>query len=187
MQEKIKQWSIDKITLLKKYAIPYAKIIKGANLKAAYIDAFAGIGEFFTDNQEMIPGSPKSILEVRPPFNKYFFIEKDQKKVTKLRELETKNSNVQVLAGDCNQVLIDFVFPLVLYENYWRGLCFLDPYGMHLDWRVIEEAGKMKSMEIFLNFSIMDINRNVLRHNTSTLKADSIERMNNFWGNDFLG
>ena len=41
----------------------------------------------------------------------------------------------------------------------------LDPYGLHLDWEVIETAGKMRSIEIFLNFPIMDMNRNALWRN----------------------
>ena len=35
----------------------------------------------------------------------------------------------------------------------------------NLKWEVIETAGKMGSVEVFLNFMIMDINRNALRKN----------------------
>lgn len=47
---------------------------------------------------------------------------------------------------------------------------------------VISTAGRMKSIDIFLNFPIQDINRNVLRRDRNTVYPGSIERMNNFWG-----
>ncbi|MDD5422667.1 MAG: three-Cys-motif partner protein TcmP, partial [Candidatus Omnitrophica bacterium] len=72
----------------------------------------------------------------------------------------------------------------VKYKDYKRGLCLLDPYGLHLDWKVIKIAGGMKSIEIFLNFPIADMNRNVFWHNPNGVDPDDIERMNAFWGDD---
>ena len=40
----------------------------------------------------------------------------------------------------------------------------------------------MKTIGIFLNFMIMDINMNVLRHNPEKVNSRQIERMNRFWG-----
>src|SRR5687767_14819158 len=62
-----------------------------------------------------------------------------------------------------------------------RAVCLLDPYSLQLDWTVIAKAGEMKSVEIFLNFPIMDINRNVLRKDPPALK---VAQMNAFWGDD---
>ena len=45
-------------------------------------------------------------------------------------------------------------------------------------------AGKMASIEIFLNFMIMDINMNVLRHNPDRVDPRDIARMNRFWGDE---
>ena len=64
--------------------------------------------------------------------------------------------------GDCNQILLENVFPRVRYEDYRRGLCILDPYGLDLDWNVISRAGQMKTIDLFLNFPVADMNRNVL-------------------------
>jgi three-Cys-motif partner protein len=91
---------------------------------------------------------------------------------------------VYVHDGDCNQVLLERVFPKVRYEDFRRGLCLLDPYGLHLDWRVIYTAGQMKSVEIFLNFPIMDMNMNVLKHNSEAAPSEQAERMTRFWGDD---
>lgn len=183
MQEIIRSWSEDKIMLLQKYAKPFSQIVQ-KKLKAVYIDAFAGIGEFVSErNGQTVPGSPRAILEVEPPFNEYYFIEKDPRKLEQLRELKKPNATIICKSGDCNDILRNEVFPNVRKEDYKRGLCFLDPYGIHLDWKIIEQAGKMKSIEIFLNFSIMHINRNILRHDPSTIKEQEIARMDKFWGN----
>ncbi len=60
----------------------------------------------------------------------------------------------------------------------------LDPYGLHLDWAVIEAAGKERSVDIFLNFPVMDMNRNVLWHDPAGVSEKDIQRMNTFWGDN---
>jgi three-Cys-motif partner protein len=85
---------------------------------------------------------------------------------------------------DSNRVLLSDVFPRVKYEEYARGLCLLDPYGLHLDWKVIKTAGQMRSIEIFVNFPIMDINRNVLRRNPTATSASQADRLTRYWGDE---
>jgi three-Cys-motif partner protein len=74
------------------------------------------------------------------------------------------------------------VFPHARYRDYKRALCLLDPYNLNLKWEVIRAAGSEGSIEIFLNFMVMDMNMNVLKHNRSKVRNDQIERMNAFWG-----
>jgi three-Cys-motif partner protein len=61
-------------------------------------------------------------------------------------------------------------------------LCILDPYGLHLHWTVIAEAAKRGTVEIFLNFPTLDMNRNVLFWTPENASSEDIERMNAFWG-----
>jgi three-Cys-motif partner protein len=42
----------------------------------------------------------------------------------------------------------------------------------------------MRSIEIFLNFPIMDINRNVLRRDPAKRDAAQTERLTRYWGDD---
>jgi three-Cys-motif partner protein len=84
--------------------------------------------------------------------------------------------------GNCNDVLLRDVFPRVKREDYRRGLCLLDPYGLTLDWKVIQRAGEMQSLDIFINFPIYDININVLHRDPDTVSPQHIERMNAYWG-----
>lgn len=47
---------------------------------------------------------------------------------------------------------------------------------------MVEDAGKSKSIEIFLNFMVMDLNQNILWHNPKDVSESQLIRMNEFWG-----
>jgi three-Cys-motif partner protein len=63
-------------------------------------------------------------------------------------------------------------------------LCLLDPYGLHLDWEVMLQAGQSRAIDLFLNFPVMDMNRNAIWKNPGEVPKDGIERMTKFWGDD---
>jgi three-Cys-motif partner protein len=92
--------------------------------------------------------------------------------------------NVTVYQGDCNEVLLREVFPQCRYEDFRRALCLLDPYELNPNWEVVETAGRMRSIEIFLNFMIMDANMNVLWKKPDSVAPDQAHRMTKFWGDD---
>ena len=129
-------------------------------------------------------GSPLNALLVQPPFREYHLIDLDGDKIGALNEAIGKRRDVFLHKGNCNQVLLRDVFPKVRREDYRRGLCLLDPYGLTLDWKVIREAGAMQSLDIFINFPIYDININVLHHDQSTVLPMHVERMNAYWGDE---
>ena len=179
-------WSEVKLDIIKDYAGAYSKILSAHRFHHIYIDGFAGPGVSFSKKtSEFIFGSPlKALVEVTPPFSEYHFIDINKNKAALLNEVVGAVPNVHVHAGDCNPILLDLVFPLVRYEDYRRGLCVLDPYGLHLRWEVLQAAGHMGTIEIFLNFPIMDINRRVIRHDPSKVHKNDIIRMNTFWGDE---
>jgi len=74
------------------------------------------------------------------------------------------------------------VFPRADFSNYTRALCLLDPYNIDLTWEVIEAAGKARSIEIFLNLMVMDINRNALRRDPDKSVKSKVEQMTRLWG-----
>ena len=101
-----------------------------------------------------------------------------------MKQLVGDRKDVHIYQGDANEVLLTEIFPQVRYDQFRRGLCLLDPYGLHLNWDVIERAGELKTIDIFLNFPIMAMNRNSLWRNPERVEASDIERMNVFWGDD---
>lgn len=181
-------WSEVKLDILKEYAQAYSTILAAQanpSLEHVYIDAFAGAGRHVSRaTRGFVQGSPLNALNVKPPFREYHLIDIEPQRVENLKTLIGARPDVFLYEGDCNSILLERVFPRVRYEDYRRGLCILDPYGLNLDWRVVTEAGAMKSMEIFLNFPVMDINRNVLWRDAESVSASQRSRMTAFWGDD---
>ncbi len=185
--DEIGYWSEIKLDIIKKYAVAYSVIMnKQPHINSYhYIDGFAGAGIHISRNtKEFVLGSPANALNVNPPFSQYHFIDLDGDKAELLKELGRGNPKVNVYEGDCNEILLDKIFPLVKYENYNRALCLLDPYNIGLSWEVIDAAGQSKAIEIFLSFIVMDMNMNVLRHNPEKVDQKQIKRMNVFWGDE---
>src|SRR5713101_5655780 len=162
--DEIGYWSEVKLDIVREYATAYSVILnKQQNIRGyAYIDAFAGAGTHISkETGKMVAGSPLNALLVEPPFTKCHFIDLDGGRASKLRQMTKEMSNVEVHEGDCNKILLEDVFPRYRFEDYRRALCLLDPYGLDVDWNVLQTAGNMRSIEIFYNFMIMDANMNV--------------------------
>ena len=181
-------WSEIKLDIIREYATAYSKILSGQKrppFHHVYIEGFAGAGLHISKrSDEFIPGSPLNALAVEPPFREYHLIDIDEAKVEQLRRLIGARDDVFLYLGDCNNVLLEKVFPTVDYKQYKRGLCILDPYGMNLKWKVILAAGHLKSLDIFLNFPVMGINRNVFRRYPSAVGDPIRRRFTEVWGDD---
>jgi three-Cys-motif partner protein len=182
--DEIGYWSEVKLDIVKEYAAAYSRILTAQRrLRHVYIDAFAGAGLHRSKTREAcIPGSPVNALQVQPPFREYHFIDLKPEKVNFLHRLVGQRSDVRIYPGDCNAILLQQIFPRVRYEDYRRGLCLLDPYGLHLRWEVMAVAGRLRSVELFLNFPVADINRNVLWRHPEGVDPADIARMDAFWG-----
>ena len=183
--DEIGYWSEVKLDIVKKYAQAYSTILSKKQLYHVYVDAFAGSGVNRSRQiGEFIPGSPLNALLVEPPFRHHFFIDIKADKTEQLRALVKDRRDISAYTGDANIVLLENVFPKIQWKEYRRGLCLLDPYGLHLNWDVIENAGKMGTIDLFLNFPIMDMNRNALWKNPDRVPPSGIKRMTAFWGDE---
>jgi three-Cys-motif partner protein len=185
--DEIGYWSEVKLSILEEYAKPYNQILRSQKhkLHPIYIDGFAGAGHHTAKGSDrVIEGSPTRALSVDPPFESFHFVDIDGARVAELQRISAGRSNVSVYQGDCNQVLTKQVFPKISYANFQRALCILDPYGLHLNWETIRMAGESGVIEIFLNFPVMDMNMNVLWHNSERVPELQRERMTKFWGDD---
>jgi len=186
--DEIGYWSEVKLDIVREYAATYSRILaarKSPTLSHIYIDAFAGAGLHISKSTgDFIPGSPLNALLIKPPFKEYHLIDLDSKKVDSLRRIAAPYPNVTVHEGDCNDLLLTEVFPRAKFADYRRALCLIDPYGLHLNWEVMFTAGQMESIEIFLNFPIMDMNMNVLKKDPGKVDPRQAARMTAFWGDE---
>lgn len=185
--DEIGYWSEIKLDIIRKYASAYSTIMnKQKSIQSyLYIDAFAGAGVHIKkQTREFITGSPLNALVISPAFPEFHFIDLDGDKVDKLRQVIGDRRDVLFYKGDCNRILLVDVFPKCRYEDYRRALCLLDPYGLNVNWEVLQKAGEMKSVEIFYNFMIMDANMNVFWRSPDKVQASQIARMDAVWGDD---
>lgn len=186
--EEIGPWTEVKHEIVGKYGQAYSRILAAQQrprLAHVYIDAFAGAGRYISRKSGLlVPGTPDIALNLEPPFRDYQLIDIDGLKVAKLEQLARDRQDVTIHHGDCNTVLVNNVLPTVRYEDYRRGLCILDPYGLHLAWTTVIAVAATRSTEIFLNFPMMDINRNALRRDPQKIAPDQARRMTRFWGDE---
>ena len=128
-------WSEVKLDIIRDYATEYSKILSAqGNLHHVYIDGFAGGGVHISRTTgDFVRGSPLNALLIDPPFREFYLVDLDREKTASLRELVGDRADVHILEGNANEVLLTNVFPKVRYQDFRRGLCLLDPYGLHLD------------------------------------------------------
>lgn len=181
-------WSELKLEIVEKYGSAYTGAFANQpNLKKFYVDAFSGAGVHISKRSGgQIDGSPARALKTTPPFDGFFFIDMDAHKTAHLRKLCADRSDVHIETGDASKYLTQKLLPTIKYEEYKRALCLFDPYGLHLEWRAMEMAGQSRAIDMFLNFPVMDMNRNAIWRNPTAVPKDGIDRMNCFWGERIL-
>jgi three-Cys-motif partner protein len=182
--DQVGPWTEIKLEILRKYAEAYADILSKQRFAKAvgYIDGFAGAGMHLSkDSGKPIAGSPQIALTCEG-FTHYHFIDLDGKRASNLRQLTAGRNDAEVHEGDCNEILLQEVLPRYRYQDYRRALCVLDPYRLDPRWEVVETAGQMGSVDIFLNFMIMDANQNVLQKDPDRASETQAARMDQFWG-----
>lgn len=184
-------WSEVKLAIIKKYAAAYTTVMDAQRrehfprMRWFYIDGYAGSGHHVSrERGDLVEGSPLIALNTKPPFHEYHFIDSDTGRAAGLRKEAGDRKDVFTYSEDCNTVLLRDVFPRADYGDYKRALCLLDPYNIDLKWEVIEAAGKSRSVEIFMNFMIMDVNRNAMRKDPDKSVASKVAQMTRLWGDE---
>lgn len=197
-------WTQEKLERVRKYLSAYTTLMKGnersRHLRIAYIDAFAGTGyrtlrQDQDPNSLMLPllaepepqqfldGSARIALKVEPQFDKYIFIEKDEKRFQELRKLEDEfqalKSKITLIKQDANTYLTD------LCQNYnWsnnRAVLFLDPYGMQVDWQTIQAIARTKAIDLWYLFP-MGVAVNRLLKKNGQINEDWQQSLNRIFG-----
>lgn len=184
--DEIGAWSELKLEIIEKYGAAYTKAFaKTRNLKKYYIDGFSGAGVHVSKRTKAaIEGSPARALKITPPFDGFYFIDLNADKTDYLRAICGNRSDVHIHTGDCNEYLTGKLLPTIHYKKFNRALCLLDPYGLDLDWDVMLQAGQSGAIDMFLNFPVMDMNRNAIWRNPDKAPLGGVDRMNKFWGDE---
>jgi three-Cys-motif partner protein len=140
-------WTEAKMEIIVDYAKAYLVIMsKQAWAKTLYFDGFAGSGLIEVDGREdAVKGTSLRILDISDPkpFDKYYFVEKDEKIKTALDNnikinYPEKEKNTYVVCEDCNIKLTSMADFLAKNKSF-RALAFIDPYGMSVNWESINK------------------------------------------------
>ncbi len=167
------EWTTEKLKRLRKYLVAYATAMKNQRYQIVYIDAFAGTGYrtspkeqevedyLFPEMEEVMDGSARIALQVTPGFDKYIFIERNQKKFAELENLKNEFPDL------ANKIL-----PKNEDANsYLKGLCdgptwrkhravlFLDPFGMQVTWDTLEAIASTEAIDVWYLFPLMAVSR----------------------------
>lgn len=181
--DEISYWSELKLKIVENYGAAYTTAFANQSLKKYYIDAFSGAGLHRSRRTgQYVEGSPARALNIRPPFDHFYFIDMNPSKTAHLAQLCENRTDVDIVTDDATTYLTRTLLPTIFFEQYNRALCLLDPYGLHLDWEAIQMAGRSRAIDMFLNFPVMDMNRNAIWRNPGSVPQAGIERMTRFWG-----
>lgn len=185
--DEIGRWSELKLEIIEKYGAAYTTAFsdRGKRLEKYYIDAFSGAGVHLSkETGRQIEGSPARALRVRPAFDHFYFIDLNPEKTAYLKSLCADRKDVDVITDDASIYLTQKLLPNIRYDKFNRALCLLDPYGLHLDWEVMRQAGQSRAVDVFLNFPVMDMNCNAIWRSPESAPQEGIERMTRFWGDE---
>lgn len=174
-------WSGQKLIVLGDYLKAYTTALKNTPFRLEYIDGFAGSGtrevipptpgELFddvlaADEANYRHGSPLIALGNDPPFDRFIFIERDSASIEKLKkqvaaDYPARSSQVTYKKGGANAVLKEHIASTDW--RYRRAVAFLDPFALHVSWATIELIAKTKSIDMWLLFPAMAVNRMLAR------------------------
>ena len=180
MQEFGSVWTEAKLKAIENYLAFYTTALKNKNYKLCYIDAFAGSGTIKIKSGDEIEGS--AVRSLKYPFDKYHFLEADQ---SVIEALECKingvidHKDVEFHNADCNDFLLE-IDKTEWLKDKWRGVIFLDPYAMDLEWECLNRISATKIFDVWYLFPFMAVNRN-LPKNGKILPA-SRNRLNRILG-----
>lgn len=159
------QWTEEKLDTFAKYVNAYLTIMNNYrnrfNWKLIYFDGFAGSGsryeeinsiselllDLFDDDAincdeiNLYQGAAERILSIEQEgFDYYYFIDKDQSSINKLKDKLTanyvKNGKLEFRCSDANEEVIRMSKALKANLKF-RAMVLLDPFGMQVSWDTI--------------------------------------------------
>lgn len=168
-------WTEIKLDAIEYYLQCYTRALKRIPFELWYIDAFAGSGDRESERQvggifegapievvrETLAGSARRALGVAPPFDHFVFIEKDDDRFAALQETKSENPTkaIEIIKGEANDELAKLVASRPWSQKdsgNSRGVVFLDPYALHVDWQTLSALASTRVLDVWYLFPIRD-------------------------------
>lgn len=149
-----------KAEVVTKYVAFYGTALKKQNFETAYFDAFAGSGWTETGNTTDARGVALRVLNIANPLAHYAFNDNNASNIESLRaavkELEDSTSakgsrfpSTSFTIQDGNAAIRD-ACQWVSASSMRRGVIFLDPFGMQVDWESLVAISKTKRLDAWV-------------------------------------
>lgn len=192
MESKGGEWTERKLKALSGYISAFNNALKNRPYTRIYVDAFAGSGArqlpelpLYDNDPEIADfarGSAQIALECDPPFDRVIFIDSSEENVAKLKTLmnSSNHEHIELHHGDANAKIVEIAGA---WNQGFRGVLFLDPFGCQVEWRALEAVAKTKAIDVWLLFPSNAVRR-MLPNDPSRLQDSWRERLNRLFGTD---
>jgi three-Cys-motif partner protein len=202
----------DKVGRLRAYLQPFTSALKHQGFELVYIDAFAGSGNrtdvipvlplLDGDNAEPqrldVPGSARVAMEITPPFDRLYLVERDPERYAALETLaaEFPQHKITCYRDDANGVVQNLCRSLPWRKSNdaphgMRGVIFLDPYGMEVHWATVQAIAATESLDLWYFFPLMGLYRQAANAAPSidNHKREQLNKVlgTNDWERDWYG
>jgi three-Cys-motif partner protein len=177
------RWALEKLGALERYLTFFNRVLKNQRWcrERIFVDAFAGPGRSpvrperkgpdaplidliseasaeavrYEELVEFVEGSPRIALSIPDPFSKYFFIERNDDRVARLREIQAEygeTRSIEIIQEDANSALRRLIAADTFRQKDTRAVVFLDPFGMQVPWSTVIELANTRAVEVIINF-----------------------------------
>ena len=162
-------WTLIKLDILNRYLTFFNTALQAqpnsdTPFNRVYIDAFAGTGECEIKLNDGTPvtvaGSAKlAISATMPKFNQIHLIDLNSKHIAELEILASthQGTSITIYKNDANAALSSIISQINWKQS--RGVLFLDPYGMSLNWDTIEKIANTKALDVWYLFPLNAVAR----------------------------
>jgi three-Cys-motif partner protein len=186
-------WTEIKLDAVEYYLGCYTNALQHWPFDLWYVDAFAGTGSRTVERldgglfdgrpiepmREVLAGSARRALSVKPPFHHLVFIEEDIDRCAALEQLRTEHvgTDIRVIPGDANDVLRALArrWPS---SQMARGVVFLDPYALQVEWSTLVALAHTKILDVWYLFPLRDVVRQLaMRYSGIGPKEPKLDRV----------
>lgn len=181
-------WTLIKLDLLGRYLHFFNTALQNKpkpdrRFWRVYIDAFAGTGmcdiKLSDDTRKNVPGSATIALRTEPSFDAFHLIDLKAQHVAELGALKHAHAQkeVYVYRDDANSALME-----IIAAGNWRtsrGVIFLDPYGMAVNWATLERIAATMAFDVWYLFPLSGVYRQAAKNFdcVNDDKADNLDRV----------
>ena len=187
-----------KLSIVEQYLRQFSTALTGKFPELWYVDAFAGTGKrtvrveargsdlfdaAVPEQVEHRRGSAQIALDIKPPFNRLVFVEKNPRYCAALHEMAAGHPDrkIDVIEGDANSELLR-----IIDHTNWRkvrAVMFLDPYGMEVEWTTLEAIARTEAIDLWYLFSLSGLYRQATR-DAADIDPSKRSALNRMLGSD---